>query len=136
MFTESFGRYVCVGDSIDCESEPFTVTARIEFDPDYRIDDNNYHNPDQSVTGCNDEQQEKLLAARSAWENDDWFYCGVVLSVSVAGVVLDKHAASLWGIECNYPGSDNSYLSDVANELLDEALEAGRQVLETVKAAA
>jgi hypothetical protein len=32
--------------------------------------------------------------------------------------VLASHAASLWGIEANYPGADNSYLTEVANELL------------------
>ena len=46
-----------------------------------------------------------------AWANDEWRYVGVVLQVSRAGIVLDEHAASLWGIEANYPGSDNSYLS-------------------------
>ena len=29
-----------------------------------------------------------------------------------------------WGIEANYPDSDNAYLTDVANELLPEALDA------------
>jgi len=58
----------------------------------------------------------------AAWKNDDWFYCGVILSVALEGITLDRFAASLWGIEANYPDSDNSYLSEVANELLSEAL--------------
>ena len=33
---------------------------------------------------------------------------------------------SLWGVEANYPGSDNSYLTEVASELLPEALDIGR----------
>ena len=55
-------------------------------------------------------------------KNDEWFYCGVILSVALEGITLDRFAASLWGIEANYPDSDNAYLSEVANELLPEAL--------------
>ena len=40
--------------------------------------------------------------------------------------ILDAHAASLWGVEANYPGSDNAYLAEVAEKLLPEALDAGR----------
>lgn len=129
QFTEKFDKYVCVGDTITCSFDGFDITARIEYDTDYHIDDDDCHNPDQSVTGCNDEQQERLLAARESWFGNDWFYCGVVLSVSKNGVVLDDHAGSLWGIECNYPESNNSYLTEVANELLPEALETAETIL-------
>jgi len=37
----------------------------------------------------------------AAWKNDEWYYCGVILSVAIDGIVLDDHAASLWGIEAN-----------------------------------
>jgi len=131
-FTETFGDgggYVCAFDTITLEAEGFTFTARIEFDPDTGIDDDGYsHNVDQEVTGCDDEQQIKLLAARAAWEADEWFYCGVVVSVSKAGIEFPG-VASLWGIECNYPEGDNSYLTEVANELLSEALDVGRQAI-------
>ena len=63
------------------------------------------------------------------WRKGDWFYCGIVLSVSLEGVQLASHAASLWGIEANYPDADNSYLTEVANELLPEAIAAGRETL-------
>jgi len=122
-FTQKFDIFACEGDSIECEREGFTVIARIESDNSYRIDHDDTHNPDQSVTGCDDAQQAKLLEARQAWFDDEWFYCGIVISVSRNGVELDDHAASLWGIECNYPGNDNSYLQTVANELLEEAIE-------------
>jgi hypothetical protein len=36
---------------------------------------------------------------------------------------------SLWGIEANYPGADNSYLKEVANELLPEAVAVARETL-------
>jgi hypothetical protein len=133
MFTEKFDSYVCVGDTISTEVEGFKVIARIEHDPDSHIDDADCHNVDQSVTGCDDIQQEKLLEARKAWFNGEWFYCGVVLSVSYKGYCLAYYAASLWAIEANYPGSDNSYLTDVANELLQEAVTEGREILETLR---
>ena len=62
----------------------------------------------------------------AAWKNDEWYYCGVILSVSIDGLTLDRFAASLWGIEANYPDSDNAYLTEVANELVPEALETAK----------
>ena len=60
------------------------------------------------------------------WRADDWFYVGVVLSVSRNGVMLSDHAASLWGIECNFSDTSNTYLSEVAQELEGEALDIAR----------
>ena len=68
------------------------------------------------------------------WCQNDWSYCGVVLSVRRSDVELDKHAASLWGIDVNHPHGDHKYLQTVANELLPEALDAGRKVLERLTA--
>jgi hypothetical protein len=60
-----------------------------------------------------------------AWCNDEWSYCGVVLSqrqiVDEDDVELDKHVESLRGIEANYPGTKNEHLTQVANDLLEEA---------------
>lgn len=134
QFTQKFDNYSCVGDSIECQIEGFTFMARIVFDETHSIDDDDWHNPDQSVTGCDEDEQKKLLAAREAWFNDEWFYCGIVLTASKAGVDLDQYAAALWGIECNYPDSDNSYLSDVANELLPEAIERAQTILKQLAA--
>lgn len=58
------------------------------------------------------------------WCEDHWTYVGVVLSVSRHGVTLDKHAASLWGIESDA----GEYLTSTANELLGEALDAAKAV--------
>lgn len=123
-FLKGFDKYVCDGDTIKAEASGYEFTARIQRDEDYRIDDDDCHNPDQSVTGCNDEQFKKLLEARTAWFNDEWFYCGVVVSVSYRGTLLNKNTASLWGIEANHPEGDNSYLLEVANDLLQEAIPA------------
>lgn len=132
-FTKGFDSYACVGDSITCTVDGFDVTARIEHDAESHIDDCDTFSTDQSITGCNDEQFAKLLDDRRAWLADEWHYCGIVLSVARKGVTLDTNAASLWGLECNFPGGDNSYLTEVANELLDEALKVGRDTLERLQ---
>ena len=139
-FTEKFGSFVCLGDSITCEVDGFTITARIAHDdtpdaPDQRQDGfwpSLYPN-DAGFIGAGNgwrdryaKAQAKAEAAMAAWKNDEWFYCGVVLSVAIDGLELTDHAASLWGIEANYPDSDNAYLTEVANELLSETLEAAK----------
>ena len=101
-----FDTYVCVGDSITWQAEGFDLTASIEFDEDARPDDFDCYSPIKI----------------KQWKNDEWFFCGVVLSVSFNGVALADHAASLWGVDCNYNKLSNRYLSEVAKELEGEAL--------------
>ena len=136
-FARGFDRYVCFGDTIETEYDGFTIVARIEHDADHGIDDTDCFSEDRnggmySEGPAGDKEYANAMAARAAWLRDEWHYCGVVLSVSRDGVTLDAHAASLWGIDCNFPrelaGRDdpNGYLVEVANELLPEALEAGR----------
>lgn len=132
MFTKKFDRYACEGDSIECTIDGFDAVARIVRDNDAHIDDDDCHNIDQKVTGCNEEQQAKLLDARKAYMNDEWFYCGIVVDVSKRGIKLGS--ASLWSIECNYPDSDNDYLSEVANELLPEAIADAKNILAELSA--
>lgn len=80
-------------------------------------------------TGTKGEQAERAVQrdfeSLKAWCEDKWSWCGVVLSVSLNGVMLDNYAASLWGIALNHPHSEdgNACLTEVANELLDDALE-------------
>ncbi len=62
------------------------------------------------------------------WCADDWAYVGVVLTVSKGGVELSNHASSLWGIESDA----GDYLAEVANELLAEAVEQGRELAKAV----
>ena len=121
-FNTPFDSYACPCDTITGTLAGYDLTARIERDRVATIDDFDCHNPDQRVTGCTDDQQARLIAARRAWFNDQWFYCGIVISVSRNGVLIDKRAASLWGFECNYPDGDNAYLLDIANELAGEAV--------------
>ena len=139
-FLLKFDSFVCIGDAITCEVDGYSVTARIAHDetpdaPDERQDGfwpSLYPNDAGFIGAGNgwrdrfDTAQAKAEAVMAAWKNDDWFYCGVILSAAIDGLTLDRFAASLWGIEANYPDSDNAYLSEVANELLFEALEAAK----------
>jgi hypothetical protein len=60
-----------------------------------------------------------------AWCDDEWWYCGIVVTVTLDGVELGE--ASVWGIEANYPDSKNEYLSEVANDLLHEAIAEAKE---------
>lgn len=65
-----------------------------------------------------------------AWCDDEWHYVGVAVQVSRQGVDLTgEYDNALWGIEGNYPDGDNSYLTEVAEELVDEALTDARAKL-------
>ena len=139
-FSQKFHSYVCIGDTITCTVDGYTVTARISHDetpdaPDERQDGfwPSLYKGDAGFIGAGngwrdrfDKAQARAEAVMAAWKNDEWYYCGVILSVAIDGLTLDRFAASLWGIEANYPDSDNAYLTEVANELLPEALEAAK----------
>ena len=139
-FTQKFDGYVCIGDSITCTVDGYDVTARITHDetpdaPDQRQDGfwPSLYKDDAGFIGSGNgfrdrfaKAQAKAEAVMAAWKNDEWFYCGVILSVAIEGITLDRFAASLWGIEANYPDTDNAYLTEVANELLFEAIEAAK----------
>jgi len=148
-FSQRFSDYVCEGDSIACEIDGFAIVARIVRDdcpdpPDARQDgfwpSLVQDAPGFIGPGPNHRQrfakaQAETNAVMEAWRKDEWFYCGIVLSVSLDGVTLETHAASLWGVEANYPGSDNAFLTEVARELLPDALDAGRAVARRLCAA-
>lgn len=150
MFSEHFASFVCAGDVITCETGCFTVSARIVPDdcpdpPDQRQDGfwpSLYRDaPGFIGPGPNHRQrfaeaQAKAEALMEGWRKGAWFYCGIVLSVSLDGVELAPHAASLFGLEANYPETDNSYLTEVAGDLLPEALAAARAVLDRLVALA
>jgi hypothetical protein len=57
-----------------------------------------------------------------AWCADEWQWCSIVLSIRCGDWHKDC-AASLSGMEMNHPNGDNSYLTEVANELLEEVTE-------------
>ncbi|WP_206741503.1 hypothetical protein, partial [Hyphomonas chukchiensis] len=108
-FRERFDRYVCEGDSIDCEIDGFRVTARIVRDdcpdaPDKRqdgfwpslyINDPGFIGPGNNFRARLAKAQAEAEAVMEAWRKDEWFYCGVVLTIECEGVELESHAASL-----------------------------------------
>jgi len=147
-FTEKFQTYICLGDSISVDVGDYTVTARISHDdtieceacpsckpnerdcgfwPSLDRDAAGYIGDGNGWRKRFEQQQAKAESVMAAWKNDDWFYCGIILSINIDETELTDHAASLWGIEANYPDSDNAYLTQVANELLSEALDAAKR---------
>ncbi len=67
--------------------------------------------------------------ALAAWLNGDWYFVGVVVQIFDANGHEVGDDCSLWRIECNYPaphkprGQVNDYLTEVANELLADAID-------------
>jgi hypothetical protein len=114
-----FPAYACTGDAIKWTAQGFDLTATLEQDTDTKPAD----------CECYDE------ADIRRWKNDDWFYVGVVVSVSFNGVELSDHAASLWGIDCNFNDTSNAYLSEVAQELQDEAIKEAKTQAARIRAA-
>jgi len=114
-----FPAYACVGDTIAWTREGFDFVARLEYDNDTKPADFDCYDADYV----------------ERWRDDEWFYVGMVLSVSRNGVELSKNAASLWGIECNFSDTSSAYLSEVAQELEAEALETARAEVARIKQA-
>jgi hypothetical protein len=147
MFKVNFADYACEGDTISCDlPNGLTATARIYRDdcsdkPDER-DDGFWPSLDPKAAGyIGDKSPAALRAARAkaerimaAWRNDEWFYCGVVVTIRKGDHLLThEFGNALWGVECNYPagrkGRVNAYLREVANELLPEAVaESGAEL--------
>lgn len=138
-----FGKYVCHGDAVRVSVDGFDCTARIYHDycqdkPDER-DCGFWPSLDPKSAGYIGPKSPRTLARHmakaqaimAAWKNDEWAYCGVVVTVRKNDVQLVEkyNNVALWGIEYNYPGSDNSYLSEVADELLPEALSQARDAI-------
>ncbi len=78
---------------------------------------------------------EQDYEALRAWCNDEWRYVGVAVRVSKGDVDLTgKYHNALWGIEANYPDSDNAYLAEVANDLVGDALTEARAAIASLTA--
>lgn len=136
MFTKGFGKYACENDTIKCHVDGFDCVATIHRDdcndtPDER-DEGFWPSQDPKAAGYVLPENFKAEQAKAdkvmrTWKNDEWFYCGVAVTVFRADVQLtSEYGHALWGVECNYPDSDNGYLMDVANELLPDALESAK----------
>ena len=139
-----FDHYVCDGDTVTLDIDGFTLTATIYRDdgcgaPDER-DDGFWPSLDPDDAGYIGNKSKSTLARHmafaeqvmQAWKDDEWFYCGVAVTVEREGVQLTgQYDHALWGIECNYPARNkrhrpNDYLAQVASEHIEEALNAAR----------
>jgi len=117
---KEFDKYVVVGDSVSRQyPNGWELVARLEADEDTRPTDFDCYEPEDI----------------ELWEQGEWEYMGLVLSVYKNGILLDNHAASIWGIDCNFPVPVNStystseYLSEVFDDLEQEALDRGKEVI-------
>ena len=114
-----FNDYVIIGDYVEYIPEnnnPRGFIIRTTIKEDYDTTPKEFDCYDQSDI--------------DAWRNDNWFFCGVVLSVWKNGVCLSDNAASLWGVECNFPNASNDYLLEVIKELENEALKEAENILQ------
>ena len=113
-FETQFKTYACEGDTISCHVDGFELVATV-----YR--DDNTEDPtersegfwpslDPASAGYIGPKSKATLARRTAkaqrvldaYHNDEWFYCGVAVTVSRNGVRLTKKFDNtLWDIECN-----------------------------------
>ncbi|WP_420415817.1 hypothetical protein [Marinovum algicola] len=139
QFQERFGdagSYVVAYDTIRTHVDGFEIVARLE--PDTEASPREFDAPGCCFDTTDPEYGAENQAIIDAWERDEWQYFGIVLSVSRHGVTLDNHAASLWGVEGNFPTDsgrpDNSYFDTVARELIDEAVSHATELLEILTA--
>ena len=109
-----FNSYALEGDSITWEKEGFTLIALLQYDTDTKPMQYECYSP---------------LKIKQ-WKNDGWFYVGVIVSIVKNGVMLDTHACSLWGVECNYNKTSNKYLATVAKDMESEVIEIGKREVE------
>lgn len=145
-FTKGFNIYACDGDEITCTKGKITAVAKLYHDdcqdkPDER-DCGFWPSTDPKDAGYVgnvtveefNAQHSKAKEAMKAWEKGEWWYVGVAVRIWVDELPMtSEFTHAVWGIECNYPGADNSYLLETANELLPEALEEFEAKLESLK---
>lgn len=115
-----FEAFACIGDSVSWEKNGFTLTATLEEGPDTNVRDYECYTSKQI----------------SAWRNDEWLFVGVVVSVKRGGIEILEHAASRYGLDCNFPSlrkNPNWYLSSVLQELEPEALEAAESRVSEIR---
>lgn len=142
-FSTGFDRYALPGDAITGAADGFRLVATLQTDHDAgkpdQNDDGFWPSLDPKSAGFIGAKSRRTLARHmakarevmAAWERDDWFYVGVIVTASRNGVKLGE--ASLWGVDCNYPGPrGNAYLLEVANEIAGEAISEARSKLATL----
>jgi hypothetical protein len=136
MFTKRF-IFATAGNFIECAVDGFVARATIHNDdcgdrPDER-DDGFW--PSLSPDDCgyvgevSGVEFKCLYSAAEdrmeAWRNDDWRYVGIDVTIWRGSVQLTTtYANALWGIESDA----GSYLTEVANDLLPDAMLEARAI--------
>ena len=116
---QKFNDYIIIGDYVEytpAENNPRGFVIRATVAEDCYTSPSNYD--------CYTREEIEQ------WERENWFFCGVVLSVYKTGVCLSANATSHWGVECNFPGTSNDYLLNVIKELENEALQEAEIILQ------
>jgi hypothetical protein len=115
-----FDGYVVVGDRVSRQyPDGWELVAYLVADEDTRPTDFDCYEPEDI----------------ELWEQGEWSYMGLVIAVYRHGVMLDPYAASVWGVDCNFPVPINStystseHLSELFDEMEEEALQRGRDIL-------
>lgn len=141
----AFAGYVDSNDFVTCERDGFTLRATLYLDdtadrPDERMD-GFWPNLEPGSPGYIGPESESTLrrhmkrarAIMAAWKRDKWRYYGVAVTVQKNGIPLTgRYDHAVWGIEGNYPGGDNRYLAETANDLVDEALSAAKEAIKKI----
>ena len=109
--TPEFNSFAVVGDSVRWDHEGYNLIATI------------LHDDCTSIADFDCYSAVKI----KQWNNNDWFFCGIIVSAEKNGVKLSDNAASLWGIDCNYNKTSNKYLSEVCADLQGEAIEDAKE---------
>ena len=153
MNVPKFDDHVFVGDTIEWEHDGFTFIAKIEHDDDAGSPDKQdcgfwpSANPkDDGYVGADRLKKPRSLAGHkawatrvmNAWNNGDWFYCGVVVEVYWRDVLIsDTYDHACWGIEANYPQRSSRYRpNDYLGEMVEElALDAWKSLKGKIRSA-
>jgi hypothetical protein len=107
-----FRKHVCAGDCVESEWNGLTLRAELLQDQFVTPDDYDCYS---------DEHIE-------AWERDEWFFGGLIVSLLCGDSVIAENLSSLWGLDCNIV-DDNTYLDEVAGELFEEAKPEAKTVV-------
>lgn len=150
-FEDGFDNYICEGDTIETTINGIVYVATIHHDdnsesPEER-EDGFWPSLNPKSDGYIGAKSQSTLRRHTAhaqhvmdsWRNDEWFYCGIVISAYIEDddgerVCISEHAASLWGVECNYPAQfkrqrrqPNAFVDECADELLGEAMNTAEE---------
>ena len=110
----AFRNDAMVGDTVSVDYGPLTIRATIV--PDY----------DTSPTDFDCYTEEQI----EDYNRGGWEFVGIVVSIHLDGITLDDHSASLWG--CDRMDGAGLYLSEVADDLLFEAIPVADRLRETI----